>query len=289
MSLILFSDIQNNKKSIINKFIGSGDNKLFKDYCMRIFEYLNKTKLEYEYTLEDYKCTITKIDNIVRKGWVYNSYSVTHIPVYEISLININNDITYYLDTSENNLNELILLNNTLISALNDYATSTPSNSFQATGYLIKDRDSEIGEDKNDIINDCDSVSEMSLEDVEENKYENLEFNNECDNFVGTVHMNSDTDSFLNNTPVYFTSHVINEFNTCNMSTGNWESSARPIHSKMVQYPNCLGYGESKFDLKIHQPISLFIEELNNRIVPNPFGSSNYIDELKDKLKCREY
>ena len=321
MSLIIYKEIDKNESSIINKYIDVNSkekDELFKNYCIKIFEFLKMDKLDGElsYIIENNTCIISKDHQVLQKGWFSTTCNIKKVPLYEIKLISINTDITHYLDISENNLNELILLNNTLINALNEYATSipcTPSNSFKANEYLIRDEEYENDE--------CES--NIDLEDVEQNQDHILIYDinmNENDgertpllqddiiehlinkNDKLTYHidaLNTENDITLNeytiNKGVNYNSDNI-KYNKNNYKN-NYKLNAVNDINYNINYLSNLGYtpnllfnfsSGNKYTISQLNPPSKFIEELNKKLIPNPWDTDDYLDELKQKLKDKD-
>lgn len=154
-SLLIYNDLSKNETSIINKILNNNDD--FKNYCIQLFNFINKkyllsntnntsnnisnntsksiktteTKLSYKLTDNDSIFIIHKEDNIIRSGWIYNSHDTIVTPIYEFKTLQINNELTDYLNKQEETLKDLLLLNNSLEQTINYFFDKSPTEKLQ--------------------------------------------------------------------------------------------------------------------------------------------------------------
>jgi len=283
MSFLVYRDVLNNKSSVINKLIN--DNEAFKHYCMNIYNLLEKNKSEnvkfsYLYKNENEvnsTFVINKKDNIIQSGWFYNTSNTKTIPIYEISLLPINKELSDHLNKSDDNLSDLIRLNNTLDNTLldNTLLDNTLNNTSNITTpttitYRYNDHDDC------DIIFDTESEGECSGFDVSEGLVENLSTND---------------------------NEIINDYKidlTLRPQTPITEMKTQ-LNNLMVNYystqfsyksPICNFYDYSTnmtqiYNIKQSVPISPFINKVNNALHTDPwdFNQVNFMDELKKRIQ----
>ena len=172
-SLIIYYDILKNQNSIVNKIIHNTDD--FKNYCIQLFNFINKqylssninnnnTKLTYQQN--DNIFTINKEDTVIREGWIYNSSNTIITPIYKFKITEINNEFTEYLNKQEETLNDLILLNNSLEKTIDYFFEKFPSKtlnnnkiSFNFTEGLIENYLNEDIDSNNSYNNDFTPIS----------------------------------------------------------------------------------------------------------------------------------
>lgn len=96
-SYILCNDLTNKKSYILNVLCGNIE---FVEQCNKILEYVKVQfescidKIEYIHDKENNTFIIQKVDDVVLKGWVYNTLQVDKVELYKLSLIEIHNDFT---------------------------------------------------------------------------------------------------------------------------------------------------------------------------------------------------
>ena len=259
--------INRNSSKLIN------DKDAFKHYCMNIYNLLEKNKAEnitysYLYKNENDDNTtfvINKKDNIIQSGWFYNTSNTKTIPIYEISLLPINKELSDHLNKSDDNLTDLIRLNNILKDTLNNFGT---------TG-TTKDRYND--HDDCDIIFDTESEAECCGFDVSDGLVENLS--------------SDDKDFKIDVKDMKI--RPLTPF-TENESISNLNNVTVDYYSSPFSYksPICNFYDYSTnmtqiYNIKQSVPISPFINKVNNALHTDPwdFNQVNFMDELKKRIQ----
>lgn len=265
MSLLIYRDVVNNKSSIINKLINDKD--AFKHYCMNIYNFIEKNKAEnvtYSYLYKnenDDNATfvINKKDNIIQSGWFYNTSNTKIIPIYEISLLPINKELSDHLNRSDDNLTDLIRLNNILNNTLN-----TVDNTLDS----YNDRDDNDEHDDCDIIFDTESEAECIGFNLSDGLVENLSNEKDSKNFRIDLNLRPLSPITLHNPITNYSSQFSYKSPICNFYD---------YSTNMTQI----------YNIKQSVPISPFIHKVNKALHTDPwdFNQVNFMDELKKRIQ----